>query len=294
MIVRVLILWAVIALAVALSVVAHRRTKSEESHEYQVVLGFVGSAYGLLLGLLVVFAVGHYSDTRREARTEASSLVALWDTLDVYPRESRDPVQHDLICYMRAIVADDWPAMEHGKRLEDSRTLGFGDRVRAGIRGLPQDNDRQRSAYGRASTLVTDADQSRQQLLFLTAPEVPTVLWVLIYVGAFVLVFLIGTHYAERPRGRLAALSSVAGLLTVIVVVLAMLDNPFTFGARVHPDSMRDGIDLVSVGRERTGVLRPCPQRPRPVAVERSLNSLLVGSSADIRGGSHDTGRAIP
>src|SRR5262249_57433522 len=150
-------------------------------------------------------------------------------------------------CYMRAVVADDWPAMERGSRFEDRRTLAFGDRVRAGIRGLPLDDDRQRSAAGRASTFITDAGASRQQLLFFTEPEVPAVLWVLIYAGAFLLVFLIGTHYADRPRGRLAALASVATLLTVIVVVLTMLDNPFTFGARVQPHSMRDGIDLVSV-----------------------------------------------
>jgi multisubunit Na+/H+ antiporter MnhB subunit len=269
-IVRVLILWAVIALAVALSVLAHRWRKSEETHEYQVVLGFVGSAYGLLLGLLVVFAVGHYSDTRREAQREASSLVALWDALDVYPGETRDAVRHDLICYMRAIVADDWPAMERGSRLEDPRTLAFGDRVRGGIRGLPLDDERQRAAYGRSSTLISDAGASRQQLLFFTEPEVPTVLWVLIYVGAFLLVFLVGTHYAERPRGLFAALGSVAALLTVIVVVLTMLDNPFTAGARVQPDSMRDAIDLVSVDGDRAGVLRPCPQNPEPIGTEAS------------------------
>ncbi len=268
MIVRVLILWAVIALAVGLSVLAHRRTKSDESHEYQVVLGFVGSAYGLLLGLLVVFAVGHYSDTRRETQKESSSLVALWDAFDVYPRETRDATRHDLICYMRAIVADDWPAMERGSRLEDPRTLAFGDRVRAGVRGLPLDDDRQRSAYGRATSLIGDADASRQQLLFFTEPEVPTVLWVLIYVGAFLLVFLVGTHYAERQRGLLTALGCVTALLTVIVVVLSLLDNPFAFGARVQPDSMRDGIDILSVGGDRTGVLRPCPQHPQPVPFE--------------------------
>ena len=268
MIVRVLILWAVITLAVVLAMLAHRWRKRDETHEYQVVLGFVGSAYGLLLGLLVVFAVGHYSDTRREAQKEASSLVALWDTLGVYPRETRDAVQHDLICYMRAIVEDDWPAMERGSRLEDPRTLAFGDRVRTGIRGLPLDDDRQRAAFGRASTLISDAGASRQQLLFFTEPEIPTVLWVLIYVGAFLIVFLVGTHYAERPRGLVAALGSMAALLTVIVVVLTMLDNPFTAGARVQPNSMRDGIDLVSVGREGTGVLRPCQQNPEPIAGE--------------------------
>jgi hypothetical protein len=171
-----------------------------------------------------------------------------------------------IICYMRAIVADDWPVMERGSRLEVPRTLVFGDRVRAGVRGLPLDDERQRAAYGRASTLITDAGASRQQLLFFTQPEVPNALWVLIYVGAFLLVFLLGTHYADRPRDRFAALATVAALLTVQVVVLSMLDNPFAAGARVHPDSMREGIDLVSVGEEKAGVLRPCPERPRRIA----------------------------
>jgi hypothetical protein len=60
----------------------------------------------------------------------------------------------------------------------------------------------------------------------------------------------------------------VTALLTVIVVVLTMLDNPFTAGARVQPASMRDAIDLVSVDGDRTGVLRPCPQEPPPLATE--------------------------
>jgi NADH:ubiquinone oxidoreductase subunit 6 (subunit J) len=261
-IVRVLILWAVIALAVALSVFMHKRRKNDEAPEYQPVLAFVGASYGLLLGLLVVSAMNHYSDTRRETPKEATSLVALWDTLSVYPRETRDPVRHDLLCYMRAIVEDDWPAMEGGSRLEDSRTIAFGDRLRAGLRKLPVDDTRQSSAYGRAATLIADAGQSRQQLLFFIEPEVPNLLWVLIYLGAFVLVFLLGTHYADEPRGRFGALGSVTALLTVIVVVLTLLDHPYEAGARVEPDAMRDGIELITAGSEPVGVFRPCRENP--------------------------------
>ena len=64
MIAHVLILWGVIAVAAALGVVVHRKRTPEEAPEYQSALTFVGAAYGLLLGLLVVFAVGHYTDVR--------------------------------------------------------------------------------------------------------------------------------------------------------------------------------------------------------------------------------------
>ena len=71
-----------IALAVALSLLVHGGRKGDEL-AYQLILSFVGAAYGLLLGLLVVLAVGHYTDVRHEAQREAGSLIALYDTLTV-------------------------------------------------------------------------------------------------------------------------------------------------------------------------------------------------------------------
>jgi hypothetical protein len=262
LIVHVLIVLGVIACAIALAVLVHRRNGDDELPDYRVVLGFVGSAYGLLLGLLVVFAVGHYSDARHKAENEATSLVSLYDAVAVYPPRTRDPLRHDLICYMRSIVADDWPSMERGTTTEEPRTLAFGDRIRSDTRALPLANDRERSAYGRAAGLITDASEARQQLLFFAEPEIPSALWVVIYVGAFFLVFLIATHYIDHPRGRLIALGSLSLLLTVVVAVLAMLDRPFGVGARVQPAEMRQAITLLSVGAKST-ILRPCPDGPQ-------------------------------
>ena len=248
-----------IVAATALGVVVHRRRTRDEAPEYQSALTFVGAAYGLLLGLLVVFAVGHYTDVRHEAQAEASTLVALQDTVRVYPPETSDPVRHDVVCYMRSIVHDEWPSMERGKDTPARRTLGFGDRVHADVRNLPIDDQKEGSAYGRANSVITDASQSRQRLLFFTEPRIPAALWVVIYVGAFLVFLLLVGHYATRPAGRIAALGSVAVLMTVVVSVLATLDQPFGVGARVEPDEMRQAIDLVLTGEKNPAILRPCP-----------------------------------
>jgi hypothetical protein len=258
-IVHVLILWGVIGAAAVLSVVVHRKRPDDAAPpEYQLVLSFVGAAYGLLLGLLVVFAVGHFNDVQTEAQKEASSLVALYDTLRVYPPETSAPVHHDLVCYMRSIADDEWPSMERGSQLEVPRTLRFGDVLRAELRVLPTDTSAQTSAYGRANTLITDAGQSRERLLFLTVPEIPTVLWVVIYVGAFLVFFLLAVHYAARPDGLVLVLGSVAVLMTVVVAVLAMLDQPFGAGVRVGPDQMRQAIHLATRGVTNPTILQPC------------------------------------
>ncbi len=259
MIAHVLILWAVLGTAGLLALLAHKRRPADAvAPEHALVLGFVSAAYGLLLGLLVVTAMGHFNDVRTEAQKEASSLIALHDTLNIYAPATREPVQHDLVCYMRSIVDDEWPSMARGSEFEATRTLRYGDRLRAQLRTLPTDGSPETSAYGRGAALVTDAGQSRQRLLFLTAPQIPTVLWVMIYVGAFLVFFLLAFHYAERPGGLVVVLGSVLVLMTVVVAVLAMLDQPFSFGVQVQPSQMRQAIELLKRGGTDAASLRPC------------------------------------
>jgi hypothetical protein len=257
-IVHVLILWGVIGAAAALAVVVHRRRTGDEPPEYGSALGFVGAAYGLLLGLLVTFAVGHYNNVRSEAQNEASSLVALYDVVGPYPPETRDHVRHDLVCYMRSIVADDWPSMERGSQLEAPRTLGFGDQLRGDVYTGLANNPAQSSSFGHAATLLSAADASRQRLLFLTEPEIPTALWVLIYVGAFLVFSLLAVHYGSRPTGRHLVFGSSVVLMTVVVGVLATLDQPFSVGVRVQPDQMSHAINLVLVDETNPTIVQAC------------------------------------
>jgi hypothetical protein len=259
LVLHLLILWGLVVLALAVAFLAeHRRKKDGDKPEYAVALGFVASSYGLLLGLLVAFGANHYTDVRQKAQDEADSLLALYDTVNVYPQQIRNPTQHGVLCYMRAIRDDDWPSMERGSHLESPRALLIGDRLRVTIAGLPTKGAHEGSAYGRAQGIMTDADKSRQQLLFFTQSRVPAALWGVIYVGAFLLFLLIAMHYAGRPAGRIVALGSVVTLLTVVVAVLSSLDQPYGVGARVGPTSLSHAIALIDPNGARTGVYGPC------------------------------------
>jgi hypothetical protein len=79
----------------------------------------------------------------------------------------------------------------------------------------------------------------------------------MVYVGAFLIVFLIAMSYADHPRGRAVSLGSVAILVCVVVAVLSMLDRPFGAGVRVQPEQMRQAIELISVDAP-PGLLGPC------------------------------------
>ena len=167
-------------------------------------------------------------------------------------------IVHVLVCYMRSIQ-DEWPSMERGNPLEAPRTLGFGDQLRADHCSLPTSTTAQGSAYGRSATLISDASPSRQRLLFFTVPRIPPALWVVIYIGAFLVFLLLAGHYARRcPTGRISSLAAVAVLMTVVVADLAMLDQPYGLGVHGQPDQIRQAINLVLVGEKILVVLQAC------------------------------------
>jgi hypothetical protein len=148
--------------------------------------------------------------------------------------------------------------MARGTQLEAPRTLRFGDQVRADLQALPDSTSQQGSAYGRANSLMSDASAPRQRLLFYTVPRIPPALWVVIYIGAFLLALLLAGHYATRPSGRISALATVAVLMTVVAAVLAMLDQPYGVGVSVQPDQMRQAIGLLLVGVKNPVILHAC------------------------------------
>ena len=46
--------------------------------------------------------------------------------------------------------------------------------------------------------------------------------------------------------------------MTVVVAVLAMLDQPFGIGVQVQPDEMRHAIQLLLTGVTNPALLQPC------------------------------------
>ena len=120
----------------------------------------------------MVFAVGHYSDSRDRAEDEATSLVALYDALGVYlPRyQGHRPARPRLLYALdrlRRLAVDG--SREHDRGT--SRTLAVrrseSARMYATCRSTLSGEG---SAYGRAVGFISDASESRQQLLFFTEP----------------------------------------------------------------------------------------------------------------------------
>jgi hypothetical protein len=97
---------------------------------------------------------------------------------------------------------------------------------------------------------VSSADSTPQQLLFLARPQIPAILWVIVFVSGGLLFFLqVGDSQAQRKIIRRTVLTAVTVLMTVEAASLAVLDRPFSPIAPIQPSAMTDAIALLEAGR---------------------------------------------
>jgi hypothetical protein len=254
----VLILWGIIALA-WLGAWWLKRRGTDTSGQFTNTAVFVGFLFGFLLTTLQVFATNHYSDARSQAQSEPTSLATMYDDLGAFPPHVRTTGRRDVICYMWSVAEGDWKAQERGEAQESPETVVWGDRLRSFRNSLPQDSPATQAGSARVSTDLTNADNARQQLLFLAQPQIPTILWVVVFVSGGLLIFLqVSDSQSQGKIARRSMLTAVIVLMTLEVASLAVLDRPFSPIARIQPTAMTAAIGLLEAGRTGQPTAQDC------------------------------------
>jgi hypothetical protein len=109
------------------------------------------------------------------------------------------------------------------------------------------------SWYSDALRASLDAGEQRQDRLLLTQPQIPTPLWILIYVGA-ALIVVFAFFFDLSSRTQLAGMVlAVTLMLTAVLGVLAGLDSPTEEPFGLEPKAMEAERALLAVDVDTHG-----------------------------------------
>jgi hypothetical protein len=222
-------------------------------------IAFVGGAYGILLGLLLVFAVGHFVDARQVSKDEAATAAALFAAVDPFPVTVRDTLRHDLLCYMSSAATDDWAAMRAGDLTGSENTGAYASRVQKEIAALPQDKDVEASNHYFVTEEILDLAKDRQPRLLHAVPEIPPVN----LVGA--LRIGIPVHGLTIVHPRPAAVADATGgggdnpAAMAIIGALIQLDAPYVgIGTSLRPVALDAAMDGCQDAITPASLWAPC------------------------------------
>jgi len=238
---HVLILWAVVAVALGPLWLLRKLGVTLAPLPYAGVFGFIGAAFGVVVGLMVFFASQHYTAVNTAAQEEATQLATIDAVSGAFPARAGSLLRRDLYCYVTDVIHDEWPAMgggdDRGSPKVDARLAAlYSELLRVGRPNVPEPV----YWYSSAVTAGITAGQDRGHRLLLGArAQIPDALWTLIYVGAALMVVFAVFFHLEGRRQLVWMTVAVIIMLTALTGVLAALDHPTARPFGIGPHAMR-------------------------------------------------------
>lgn len=228
---------------------------SEERRE--PVFAFAGVLYALVVGFVLAYALDGYQTAETAAGTEADSVSSLSRSATLFDAESRDRLGHELICYARAVIDDEWPAMKHGHRSELATAAT--DRLFQSF-GKLGGNNADNSALSSSLERVNDLQKARATRLLKADTFLPTMFWVFMVAGGLMLILFATVLKGREPiRGQVMFILPVSLLLISSIYLVAVFEQPFRGPNEIEPRAMGQALISVEEFIPDPRADRPCP-----------------------------------
>jgi amino acid transporter len=223
------------------------------------VFGVLATGFSVLLGFIVFLAFESYDQSRSGAEQEALILVQQVEDAQFFPAPAAGELTGELVCYGRSVVNDEWERMRE-------RTLGdainpWGVKLFQTFRTVRPQTAAQQSAYDKWLDQTSTREEARRDRVHGAVGVIPSTLWIVLFFIASV-IFAFTLFFADRGERAVVQgmlIGSVVSVMTVLLLLLFGLDNPFHSGVGgLKPVAMERSLRTVDEALGAVGVqLRP-------------------------------------
>lgn len=220
-----------------------------------------GALFAVVLAFVTLAAFQTYNTAKVGAQTEAAAVLDMARTAALFPPPRRDQLRADLVCYGRAVVNREWPAMRNG---HPSPSVDYWiGAYRAAFGRLDLRSPREQLSFQDLLSLANTRTSGRQQRLSQATPSVPTPLWLALVLGGCIVVALQLSLAGSGVRAHAVLVAGLAALIAAGLLVIYVLDHPYqSHTGSIQPGAMRR--TLVMMGNLEPGLRLGCTESGRP------------------------------
>lgn len=250
LLVAALIVVAVMAVAVGAMLLVRRRAPEgsffQDGDRAAGVFGVLATGFAVLVGFVVFLAFESFDTSRSGAEAEAELIVQQFETAQFFPVSVRKTLSGELVCYGRDVVHSEWPAMSNGKlgNIANPWALAMFKTMET----VEPRSASEQAAYSKWFDQRSDRETARSDRTHGAEGVIPTPLWIVLFLSAFVLFLfmLLFADSAERAFVQAAMIGAVALVTTSTLLLLWFLDNPYHAGVGgLKPVAMTRALGLL-------------------------------------------------
>lgn len=201
------------------------RVRVEDSEFIGTMVQCVMVFYGLAVALIAVSVSETYSDVSKIVSQEATALAALYRDVSGYPEPIRPRLQSELADYTRYVIDEAWPLQQRGEI--PGGGVAHMNRFQSTLIAFEPGSEGQKLLHAEALRAYNHLVEARRLRLDAVGTKLPTVMWAVIVIGAFI--GLSSTFFFRVEDARLHAIlvTLLATFLGLVVFMILALDRPF-------------------------------------------------------------------
>ena len=206
----------------------------------------VGTAYMVILAFVFFIAFESYGGAKTDAEEEATATLAMFHAATAFSPAAREELQGQTICYAREVISDGWPAMRKGgfDPVVDARVSAMEESAE----NVPVKGAKQGAAFEHWFTLNEERRGGRQGRIGESKGLVPPVIWLILIIGAVVVIASVGL-FADRVESAFTQAALVAAVAVIVVsglVLVRFLDRPYeNKSGSIKPTAMARTLTLM-------------------------------------------------
>ncbi len=246
------------ALAIALMLLVRRRAPEgsfySDGDRASGVFGVLATGFAIFAGFVIFLAFSTYDQSRAGAEAEALIVVQQYETAQFLGPETRDRLEGELVCYGRSVVSQEWPAMETGALDKEINPWGFA--LFRTIRSADPTTTVQESAFAKWLDQTSDREEARRDRVHGASGITPTTIWIVLFLSAGIVFgfMLFFADPAEMKRSQAMLIGSAATIVTVTLLAILALDNPYRPGlGSIQPVAMERTLEILDEARSAVG-----------------------------------------
>ena len=241
LIVSLFVLLAVAGLILFQKLLAPHIPFSEETNNDVIFFASaIGVFYSLVMGLIAVEVWSTHDATRDIISEEAASIAALYRDVSGLPDPLRTELQSDLRTYLAFVIEQTWPAQQRGEILDGDTKLI--NQFQAKLYSFEPKTLGQQSIYSEALSEYNSMIDLRRLRIDANGSTLPSVMWTIVLVGAFLAMTVTSLLKIERPT-QILLTAFLALFVGLVVFVIYGLDSPLSGPLAIGPDSYQLVLD---------------------------------------------------
>jgi hypothetical protein len=224
----------------------------KENHE---VAAIIFNAFGLLYGVVVAFVVfvtwSGYDDATKNLQLEANEILDIFHSAKAYPDSVDKQIEQELISYATSVYDDELKRMSAGEiSVHSNRAM---ENLITMFYLMDEKSVPNRELYAQSLGCINRLAEYRRLRIFAGNNTIPRVIWGVLLIGGLITISYTYFLGVKNIRAQYLMTAALTITTTLILVLIYILDHPFTGASSVSLKPLREVIEIMQGGASKSG-----------------------------------------